>query len=94
MLTVNDLFYTARSQVKSLFLDDVTQWLDLALVRYIPMVNFLGKSGFNHRFDFAIPKSQNYPERLIQTINNPANNQPKMQYLNGLILRKYDQNQH
>ncbi len=72
MLAVNDLFCLARSEVKNLFVEDVTHWLDLSHVRYIPMVNFSGKSGFNHRFDFAIPKSENFPERLIQTINNPS----------------------
>jgi hypothetical protein len=71
MLAVNDLFYLARSQVKNLFVEDVTHWFDFSQVRYIPMVSFPGKSGFNHRFDFAIPKSKNSPERLVQTINNP-----------------------
>jgi len=71
MLAVNDLFYVARAQVKSLFVEDVTHWLDFSKVRYIPMFTFSGKSGFNHRFDFAIPKSENYPERLVQTINHP-----------------------
>ncbi len=72
MLAVNDLFYLARSQVKNLFFEDVTHWFDSSCVRYISMVNFAGKSGFNHRFDFAIPKSQSSSERLIQTINHPT----------------------
>ena len=72
MLAINDLFYLARSPVKNLFIEDVTNWLDFSQVRYIPMVNFAGKSGFNHRFDFAIPKSQNSPERLVQIVNNPT----------------------
>ncbi len=71
MLAVNDLFYVARAQIKRLFVEDVTHWLDFSQVRYIPMVTFPGKSGFNHRFDFAIPKSPNFPERLVQTISNP-----------------------
>ncbi len=49
MLAINDLFCLARSEVKNLFIEDVTHWLDSAQVRYIPMVNFAGKSGFNHQ---------------------------------------------
>ena len=71
MLAVNDLFYVSRSQVRNLFVEDVTHWLDSSHVRFIPNVTFTGKSGFEHRFDFAIPKSPKYPERLVQTINNP-----------------------
>jgi hypothetical protein len=72
MLAVNDLFYLARSQVKNVFIEDVTNWLDASQARYISMVSFVGKSGFSHRFDFAIPKSANSAERLVQTINNPT----------------------
>lgn len=39
-------------------------WLDLSDVRY-------GKSGYDHRFDFVIPKSRAQPERLLRTLNRP-----------------------
>lgn len=71
MLTVNDLFYLASPYVASLFFEDVTQWLDLADIRYTPKVKFTGKSGYDHMFDFAIPKSRQQPERIIQAISNP-----------------------
>ena len=72
MLAVSDLFYLNRPQIKSLFVEDITHWFESAKVRYFPMINLTGKSGFNHIFDFAIPKSQKFPERWIQTINNPS----------------------
>jgi len=72
MLAVTDLFYLNRPQVKSLFVEDITHWFDATKVRYFPMINLTGKSGFNHIFDFGIPKSQKFPERLIQTITNPS----------------------
>ncbi len=31
-------------------------------------------SGFDHLFDFIIPKSRNQPERIIKTINNQGRN--------------------
>lgn len=71
MLAVNDLFFLASPYVSSLFYEDVTQWLDLADIRYAPKVKFTGKSGYDHMFDFIVPKSRNQPERIIQAINSP-----------------------
>jgi hypothetical protein len=72
MLAVNDLFYTARSVVESLFLEDVVNWLDTNDVRYTPNVKFTGISGYDHLFDFVIPKSRKQPERVVQAINRPS----------------------
>jgi hypothetical protein len=71
MLAVNDLFYLASPYVASLFYEDVVQWLDLADIRYTPKVKFTGQTGYDHLFDFVIPKSRRQPERIIQTLNNP-----------------------
>ena len=71
MLAVNDLFCLASPTVSSLFHEDVVAWLDLSDVRYTPNVKFTGKSGYDHRFDFVIPKSRAQPERVLRTINRP-----------------------
>lgn len=71
MLAVNDLFYLAVPMVASLFLEDVTVWLDLHDIRYTPRVKFSGKSGYDHLFDFVIPSSKKRPERIVQAINRP-----------------------
>ncbi len=71
MLAVNDLFYLASPTVTSLFHEDVTAWLDLSEIRYTPSVKFTGKSGYDHRFDFVIPKSTAKPERVLRAINRP-----------------------
>lgn len=71
MLAVNDMFYLAVPMVASLFYEDVVAWLDLHDVRYTPKVKFSGKTGYDHLFDFVIPKSRKQPERIIQTINRP-----------------------
>ena len=71
MLAVNDLFYLAAPMVSSLFLEDVTSWLDTYEVRYTPRIKFSGKSGYDHMFDFVIPASKKYPERILQAINRP-----------------------
>jgi hypothetical protein len=71
MLAVNDLFYTSRQVVESLFFEDVVTWLDYHDIRYTPKPTFHGASGYDHSFDFVIPKSRKEPERIIQTINRP-----------------------
>lgn len=72
MLAVNDMFYLAVPLVTSLFYEDVVAWLDVHEVRYTPKVKFTGKTGYDHLFDFVIPKSRQQPERIIQTINRPS----------------------
>ncbi len=71
MLAVNDLFHPSASLTTSLFHEDVTAWLDLSRIRYTPSVKFTGKSGYDHRFDFVIPKSESEPERVLRVINRP-----------------------
>jgi hypothetical protein len=71
ILAVNDLFYLASPTIKSLFIEDVSTWLDLSGVRYMPRIKVPGLSGFDHVFDFAIPKSSARPERLIRAVTNP-----------------------
>ena len=71
MLAVNDMFYLAEPVVKSLFYEDVVAWLDVSDVRYTPKVKFTGVSGYDHLFDFVIPKSRQAPERILRAINRP-----------------------
>lgn len=71
-LAVIDLFFLSVPMVGSLFYEDVTAWLDQPDVRYTPNVKFKGKSGFDHLFEFVIPRSRQQPERILQTINRPS----------------------
>lgn len=77
MLSVNDLFYLSSPYIASLFVEDVTSWLDLSDIRYTPNVKFTGKSGYDHMFDFVIPKSRKQPERVIQAVSNPKKESAK-----------------
>ncbi len=72
MLAVNDLFYLASPMVASFFYEDVVEWLELSDIRYTPKVKFTGKSGYDHLFDFVIPKSKSQPERVLKAINRPS----------------------
>ena len=72
MLAVNDLFYLAKPVVESLFFEDVVSWLDANEIRYTPEVKFTGISGYDHLFNFVIPKSRKQPERVVQAVNRPT----------------------
>ena len=72
MISVNDMFYISSPYVQNLFLDDVTSWFDANDVHYIPEIRFVGKTGFDHRFDFAIARFKEHPERIVQTMANPS----------------------
>jgi hypothetical protein len=71
VLAVNDMFCLAVPMVASLFYEDVVAWLDLYEIRYTPNVKFTGKTGYDHLFDFVVPKSRQQPERIIQAVNRP-----------------------
>ena len=73
MLAVEDISYLATPSEKAgpLFHDDVTAWLDDSRIRYSPNVNLSGKSGYSHRFEFVIPKSDIRPERVVRAFNQP-----------------------
>jgi hypothetical protein len=71
ILAVNDLFVLSKPSIESFFLEDVNVWLDSNDIRYVPDATFKGRSGFEHKFDFVIPRSKKGPERFINTINNP-----------------------
>ena len=72
MLAVNDLFYLAMPLVESLFFEDVVAWLEANEIRYTPKAKFTGTSGYDHLFDFVIPKSRAQPERILQAITRPS----------------------
>ena len=72
MLAVADLFYLASPTVVSLFHEDVTAWLDGSNVRYTRNVKLTGRSGYDHKFDFVVPKSPDQPERVCRSLNRPG----------------------
>ena len=74
MLAINDLFVLTPAKVASFFKEDVERFLSLHEIRFTKDINFIGKSGFNHHFDFIIPLSKKEPERILMAINNPTKN--------------------
>ena len=89
MLAVNDLFYLAKPVVESLFYEDVIEWLDANDVRYTPKAKFTGTGGYDHLFDFVIPKSRRHPERILQAINRPTRDNAESSYTRGAIPGRF-----
>jgi hypothetical protein len=81
MMTVNDMFMTARDNVQSIFLEEVDQFLFTQDIRYTENISFTGKSGFPQTFHFVIPRSKQQPERILHAINNPTR-----QYVENLLF--------
>lgn len=71
MLAVDDLFFLATPMVASLFLEDVEAWLRVSDIRFVANVKLSGKSGYDHLYNFVIPASNAYPERVLLSINRP-----------------------
>ncbi len=88
MLAVDDMFYLATPVVVSLFHEDVVAWLDLSNIRHTPRVKFTGKTGYDHVFDFVIPKSRRQPERIIRTINRPSRDTAQAVVLSWIDTRE------
>lgn len=88
MLAVNDMFYLAVPMVASLFYEDVVAWLDVHDIRYTPKVKFTGKTGYDHLFDFVIPKSRQQPERILHTINRPSRDTAQVVVLSWVDTRE------
>ncbi len=74
MLAVDDLFYTAQPHVASIFVEDVARWLEERDIRFTPRIKLTGKSGYDHWFDFVIPKSKKGPERIVNAMANATRN--------------------
>lgn len=71
ILSINDLFVMAAPMVAGIFREDVERYLRLNEIRFTPSINFTGRSGFVHFFDFVIPASKMKPERILRALNRP-----------------------
>jgi hypothetical protein len=69
ILAVNDLFALSEQHILSFFKEDVRTFLELREIQKFQDFKLAGKSGFDHKFDFALPKTRNKPERVLEAVN-------------------------
>jgi len=70
ILAVNDMFIMAEEHVLSLFKEDVARFLEANRIPAFADFKLPGKSGFDHTFDFGLPRSKRLPERVVRAINS------------------------
>ena len=75
MLSVNDMFVMGEEHVLSLFKEDVAAFLESNRIPVFPDFKLSGRSGFDHKFDFGLPKTQHKPQRVVRAINNLTKDQ-------------------
>ena len=75
MLAVSDLFVMGEEHVLSLFKEDVAKFLEANQIPVFPDFKLSGRSGFDHKFDFGLPKTQRRPQRVIRAINDLTKDQ-------------------
>jgi hypothetical protein len=69
ILSINDMFIMAEEHVFSLFKEDVARFLEQNAIPVFPDFKLSGRSGFDHKFDFGLPKTPKRPQRVLQAIN-------------------------
>lgn len=69
ILAVHDLSVMGQTHVMQFFEEDVAAFLQERNMAFIPGVKFPGKSGLDHHFDFAFPRSGRRPESVMQAAN-------------------------
>lgn len=75
MLFTNDLFLLENKKTKSIFLEDVEEYIEMNDIRALENASFVGSTGLTHKFEFSIPGSQkkNIPDKLIKVLSSPRN---------------------
>jgi hypothetical protein len=68
ILAVNDLFALSEPHILSFFKEDVRAFLEQREIQKFQDFKLAGKSGFDHKFDFALPKTRNKPERVLEAV--------------------------
>ena len=71
LLSVDDLFCLAQSNIKNLFWEDVRDFLLSIGGGAIQGNSFIGRSGYPHTIEYAYPKTQGRPVTWLEPINSP-----------------------
>ena len=69
ILSINDMFVMAEEHVLSLFKEDVAAFMEENAIPFFPDFKLSGRSGFDHKFDFGLPKTAKKPQRVLQAIS-------------------------
>lgn len=65
------MFMLSQNKIASIFLEDVTNFLNEREIYYTKDVSFTGKSGYLYTYEYVLQRTKDKPERLCKVINNP-----------------------
>lgn len=73
IMAINDLYSVNKNNISSIFLEDVSEFLDNNDIFYNDNIKITGQSGFDHNIDYLLPglKKKNIPEKYLKVINTP-----------------------
>lgn len=71
LLKISDMFTLVKGRTVSTFSDQIQSYFSGHDIYYSENIQFTGKSGFTHTYDYMFQRSKNKPERLCVALNNP-----------------------
>ena len=95
ILQVNDLIVLQKSNIKTLFSEEIESILSENEILFSTKPSFAGKAGVTVQFDFSIPTRRNNKpsENLIRTIKNGNNlDRSKILAMDTQLLKNYKSN--
>jgi len=70
MMRVCDLYFSSRTKSSMVFTDEISSFLLSKEIYNTTNVQFQGKTGFSHKYDFLIKQTKNNPTRLCMALNH------------------------
>lgn len=85
MQAIDDLFYTSKAGTRSLFMEDVSDWLQESGIHHTSNVMLQGRI-YSHHVDFIMSETRiDQKKRVLQIMDNPTKDK-----LANLLLMKED----
>lgn len=92
LLRINDMYMTAQNKVSSFFLDDVNEYFAQNEIYVSENITITGQTGFNHLYDFLLPRSKQKPERFCSIVNHPTRTNIENSIFSWLDTKKVRKN--
>lgn len=73
IINIGDMFLVSPPNIKSLFFEDIREYLKERKVLFSPNIYMSGSGGIKHKIDFLIPR-ENKSSQIVKAINNPSKN--------------------
>ncbi len=71
MMRVDDLLSNIKTRQTSIFTEDIASYFNKQNIYCTQNVQFSGKSGFSHNYDFLFQRTRNHPTLLCTAMNSP-----------------------